>query len=116
MSDSREIVPTKALVRHGTTGVGGLAGGAILLLLGGLGPIGGAIIGGILGLGGAAVAFSSKEDRLVGGVVAGAGVLTILAGIGWGLGGALLTIGGIGLLGMGAVGIYRFIKGLRSRR
>jgi hypothetical protein len=53
---------------------------------------------------------------MVGGIVAGAGVLTILAGIGWGLGGALLTIGGVGLLGLGAVGLFRFIKGLRSRR
>ena len=116
MSDSREIVPTKTLVKHGTTGVVGVVGGAVLLLLGGLGPVGGAIIGGILGLGGAAVAASSKEDRMVGGIVAGAGVLTILAGIGWGLGGALLTIGGVGLLGLGAVGLFRFIKGLRSRR
>ena len=116
MSDSRDIVPTRTLVKQGTTGVGGVVGGVALLLLGGLGPIGGAIIGGVLALGGGAVAAASKEDRAVGGVVAGAGVLTILAGIGWGLGGALLTIGGIGLLGLGAFGLFKFIKGLRSRR
>ena len=116
MSDGRDIVPTKTLVKQGTAGVGGVVGGAALLLLGGLGPIGGAIIGGVLALGGLGVGIASKEDRAVGGIVAGAGVLTILSGIGWGFGGALLTIGGIGLLGLGAFGLYKFIRGLRSRR
>lgn len=116
MSDGRDIVPTRTLVKQGTAGVGGVVAGAVLLLLGGLGPIGGAIIGGILALGGLGVAASSKEDRTAGGIMAGAGVLTILSGIGWGLGGTLLWISGIGLLGLGAYSLYKFIKGLRSRR
>lgn len=116
MSDGRDIVPTKTLVKQGTAGVGGIVGGAALLLLGGLGPIGGAVIGGILALGGVGVATSSKEDRTAGGIMAGAGVLTILSGIGWGFGGALLWISGIGLLGLGAYSLFKFIKGLRSRR
>lgn len=115
MSDSRDIVPRKALVKQGTTGVGGLVGGGILLLLSGLGPVGGAIIGGILSLGGAAVAASSKEDRAVGGIVAGAGVLTILSGFGI-LGGGLLWVGGLGLLGLGAWSLFKFIRNLRARR
>lgn len=116
MSDNREIVPSRTLLKQGTAGVGGLVGGAVLLLLGSLGPVAGGIIGGILALGGAAVATASKEDRAAGAVVAGAGVLTILAGIGWGFGGVLLTIGGIGLLGLGAYAMFKFLKGLRSRR
>ena len=69
MSDSGDIVPTKSLVKQGTTGVGGVVGGTALLLLSGLGPIGGAIIGGILALTGVGVATSSKDDRAVGAIV-----------------------------------------------
>lgn len=116
MSDNREIVPTKALVRQGTTGVGGVAGGAALLILGSLGGPWAFIIGGLVTLAGAGVALASEEDRLAGGVVAGAGALTILSGIGLAIGGGLLTLGGIGLLAVGGIGLYKFIRGLRSRR
>jgi hypothetical protein len=116
MSESREIVPTRTLVKQGTTGVGGLAGGAVLLILKALGGPVAWIIGGILTLGGLAVSAASKEDRLAGGVVAAAGVLTILSGLGLGIGGALLTLGGISLLAVGGIGLYKFIRGLRSRR
>lgn len=115
MSDDKGLVPTKTLVKHGTTGVGGVVGGAVLLLLGGLGPVGAAIIGGVLTLVGAGVGASSKEDRIAGAVVAGAGVLTILSGV-TGIGSALLTVGGLGLLGFGVYSLFRFIRGLRSRR
>lgn len=119
MGDGKEIVSTKTLVRQGTTGIGGLGGGTALLLLARLGTLGGPvgwIIGGVVTLAGLGVAAASKEDRLAGGVVAGAGILTFLAGIGIGFGVPLLTLGGIGLLAVGGVGLYRFIKGLRSRR
>ncbi|MFP4114312.1 MAG: hypothetical protein ACOC2Y_03065 [Spirochaetota bacterium] len=116
MSDNREIVPTKTLVRQGTTGIGGVVGGGALLLLGALGGPWAFIIGGIVTLAGAGIATASKEDRLAGGVLAGAGALTILSGLGLGIGGGLLTLGGIGLIAVGGVSLYRFIKGLRSRR
>ena len=116
MSDNREIVPTKALVRQGTTAVGGIAGGGALLILGSLGGPWAFIIGGLATLAGAGVAVASKEDRLAGAVIAAAGGLTILSGIGLGIGGGLLTLGGIGLLAVGGVGLYKFIRGLRSRR
>jgi hypothetical protein len=116
MGDRREIVPTKTLVKQGTTGVGGVAGGAALLLLGSLGGPWAFIIGGLVTLAGAGVAAASKEDRLAGGIVAGAGALTILSGLGLGVGGGLLTLGGIGLLAVGGIGLYKFIRGLRSRR
>ena len=116
MSDSREIVPTNVLVRHGTTGVGGIVGGAALLILGALGGPWGWIVGAAVAVAGGAIALSSRDDRIAGGVVAGAGVLTILSGIGLGIGGALLTLGGISLLAVGGVGLFKFIKGLRTRR
>jgi hypothetical protein len=115
MSDSREIVPTRTLVKQGTAGVGGIVGGAALLLLHVLGPVMAGVIGGILALGGAGVAAASKEDRLAGSVVAVAGGVTILSGV-FGLGGWLLTLGGISLLAVGAVGLFNFFKGLRSRK
>lgn len=116
MSDSRDLVPTKTLVRHGTVGIGGIVGGGVLLILGSLGGPWAFILGGVLAVGGAIVAASSAEDRVAGGVVAGAGILTVLSGIGFGVGGALLSLGGIGLIAAGAVGAYRFLKGLRARR
>jgi hypothetical protein len=116
MGKSREIVPTKTLIRHGTVGVGGLVGGAALLILGSLGGPWAFIVGGIVTLAGAAISASNKEDRVPGGIVIGAGALTILSGIGLGIGGALLTLGGLGLLAMGGIGLYRFLRGLRTRR
>lgn len=115
---SNEIVPTKSLVKEGTKGIGSVVGGAVLLILSGLGtlPLLGPILGGIIALGGVGVAVSSKEDRIPGAIIGGAGVLTFLAGVGVGIGSTLLTIGGIGLLAVGGIGLYRFIKGLRSRR
>ena len=116
MSENRDIVATKTLVRQGTTGIGGLAGGGALLLLGSLGGPWAFIVGGVLTLAGAGVAAASKEDRVAGAVVAGAGALTIVSGLGLGVGGALLTLSGIGLLAVGGIGLFKFIKGLRSRR
>lgn len=114
MSDGQEIVPTKTLVRQGTTGVGGVVGGAAILLLRALGPVGG-IIGAILAVAGIGVAAASKEDRIAGGVVAVAGILTALSGFGV-FGGGLLLVGGIGLLLAGGYSLFKFLRGLRSRR
>ncbi len=114
MSDGRDMVPTRTLVKQGTAGVGAVVGGAAILLLRALGPIGG-IIGAVLAVAGIGVAASSKEDRVAGGVVAVAGTLAALSGFGI-FGSGFLFVGGIGLLGFGAYSLYKFIKGLRSRR
>ena len=116
MRNGREIVPTSTLVRQGSAGIGGLVGGAALLILGSLGGPWAFIVGGIVTAAGAVVGASSREDRLAGGIIAGAGVLTILSGVGLGIGGALLTLGGIGLLAVGGIGLFKFLRGLRSRR
>ena len=116
MSNRRQIVPTGTLVRQGSAGVGGLLGGAALLLLGSLGGPWAFIVGGVVTLAGTAIAASGRDDRVAGGIVIGAGALTILSGIGFGIGGSLLTLGGLGLLAVGGIGLYKFIRGLRSRR
>ena len=116
MREGREIVPTGTLVRHGTAGVGGIVGGAALLLLGSIGGPWAFIVGGVVTIAGIVVGASGKDDRLAGGIIAGAGLLTLLSGFGLGIGGALLTLGGIGLLAVGGIGMYKFIKGLRARR
>lgn len=114
MSDGRDIVPTKTLVKQGTAGVGGVVGGAAILLLRALGPVGG-IIGAILAVAGIGVAAASKEDRIAGGVVAVAGTLTALSGFGI-FGSGFLLIGGVGLLLTGAYSLFKFVRGLRARR
>lgn len=116
MSDGKDIVSTKTLVRHGTTGVGGILGGAALLIMGSLPGLAAFVIGGAVAAVGGVIAAASKDDRIAGGVIAGAGALTILSGFGIGVGGALLTLGGIGLLAVGGIGAYKFFKGLRSRK
>ncbi|MFP4375484.1 MAG: hypothetical protein ACLFP4_00445 [Spirochaetales bacterium] len=116
MSDRKEITSTNALVQHGSTGVGGIVGGGALLLLNSLGGPLAWIIGGVVTVAGVVISASGKEDRLAGGIVAGAGVLTILSGVGLGLGGTLLTLGGLGLIAVGAIGAYKFFKGLRARK
>ena len=115
-----DIIPRKELTKQGTQGVSAIAGGTILLILRGLatgaGPFGW-IVGGLLTLGGLAF-MRSKEDRTAGGIVAGAGVLTLLSRIGIfpGISSFLMLIGGLGLLGVGGYSLYKFIVNLRKRR
>lgn len=116
-----DLVPRKEMVNQGVKGVGGVAGGVALLIVKGLlfslGLVPGLIIGGVLTLGGLAIS-RSKGERTAGAVVAGAGILTLVAstGIGAGLAGALMTIGGIGLLAFGGYSLIKFILNLRKRR
>ncbi len=110
-----EIVPREVLVKQGMKAVGGIGGGVGLLILGAFtgATIPAIIIGGVLTAIGLAITSRSKDDKLAGGITAGAGILTILKGLlgaGW-----LITLPGIGLLVAGGVSLYKFIKGLRSR-
>jgi len=115
-----EMVPTRTLAKQGVSAVGGLAGGLGLWILGGLSniPIIGLVIGGlvtVVGLG----ALSSREsaDKKAGMIITGAGALTVLSNIGIfaGLASGLMGIAIIGLLGMGALNAWKFIKGLKTR-
>jgi hypothetical protein len=108
-----EIVPRKEVSRDGLKAVGGLAGGAALMLLSGLGTVPGVIIGGVLTLAGLGLT-ASREDRLAGGIAAGAGALTVLSKL-LGFGGGLLFVGGAALLISGSVSLVNFIRKLKSR-
>jgi hypothetical protein len=115
-----EIVPAKTLVKHGSKALGGIAGGGALLVLNGIAaaPVAGLVVGGILTIGGLGIGASSKDDRVAGAVTAGAGVLTALTAIPLvgPLASGLLSLAGVGLLIGGGVSLYKFWKGLKSRR
>ncbi|MFP4384904.1 MAG: hypothetical protein ACLFST_01640 [Spirochaetia bacterium] len=117
------MVPRNVLVKQGTKAVGGLGSGAALLILRSIANFGaglsipGLIIGGVLtviGLG----TTSSKSDRPTGLLVTGAGILTAAASLPiiGGLAGFLMGAAGVGLLIGGGISLYKFIKGLKSRK
>jgi hypothetical protein len=108
-----EIVPRKEVSREGMKAVGGLAGGAALMVLSSLGNVPGLIVGGVITLAGLGLT-ASKEDRLVGGIAAGAGALTVLSKL-LGFGGGLLFVGGAALLVTGSISLVNFIRKLKSR-
>lgn len=112
-----DMVPRKTLVKYGTTGLGGLAGGIILLALHALAPVPALIIGGIIGVIGLAIS-SSKDDRTPGLVTAAAGGITALSAVPLigGIAGTLMSISGIGLLIMGGWNLFKFIRGYRKNR
>lgn len=115
-----DLVPTQTLAKQGVAAVGGIAGGIGLLVLRGIshvpvvGIVAGAVVT-IVGIG--ALRSDTPEDRRVGGIVTGAGVLSILSGIGIfaGIAGGLLGVATVGLVGMGLWNAWKFFKGLRSR-
>ncbi len=119
-----EIVPSDRLVRYGMSGISGSAVGIGLLVLSGFAGAGLSIPGLIIGGGLTAFGLSasskakSSDDRTGGLVTAGAGALTVVASLPLigGLAGGMMSLAGFGLLGFGGYSIYKFVKGLRSRR
>ncbi len=122
-----DLVPREELVKQGMRGLGGLAGGAglfvlrlfthgteITLPLGLKISLTGLIVGGVVTLVGLAIG-SSREDRRAGLVVTAAGLLTLACSlplvrpIG-------VTLMGIGIFGMLAIGVFNLIKFLRNLR
>jgi hypothetical protein len=112
-----DMVPRKQLVSAGTKGIGGVVGGAVVLGLNAItGFVPSLIVGGIVGVVGLVMS-KSKDDRKAGLVVAGVGALTAITAIPaiGGLAGWLLGVSGIGLLVMGGLNIFKFIRGYRKR-
>ena len=111
-----DIVPRKTLVKHGSQGIGGVIGGAVILGLGSLGVAGSLIIGGIVAVVGFALS-RSKDDRTAGLIAAAAGIITAATAIPFvgGIAATLLTISGIGLLVAGGLSLIKFIRGYRKR-
>ncbi|MDR3123078.1 MAG: hypothetical protein LBU16_04785 [Treponema sp.] len=113
-----DYTPTNVLAKQGITAVGGIVGGAALLIMGALPPLIGVIAGvivGVIGVGG--ILSKDPDDRKPGLLAAGAGALSILARIGVirPLAGTLLGISALGLLVMGVWNGIKFIKGLKGR-
>jgi hypothetical protein len=110
--------PTNVLAKQGVAAVGGIAGGALLLLMGVLPPVVGIIAGAVVGIVGIGACLSKDPaDKKPGAVTAAAGVLTILSRLPFlgGLAGGLLGLGTIGLFAMGIWNGIKFFRGLKSR-
>jgi hypothetical protein len=111
-----DLVPRKELVSQGSKGIGGVIGGAVVLILNALNPIASLIVGGIIGLTGLGMS-RKKEEKSAGYAIAAAGALTAITAIP-GLGSvatALLVISGVGLLLLGGWNLLKFIRGYRKR-
>mgnify|MGYP006299969141 CR=1 FL=1 len=119
-----ELVPRERLLRQGMTGIGSTGAGLGLLLLRSVTQFGaglslpGLVVGGVLVVAGAGLSAGKRADRIGGTAIAAGGLLTGLASLPLvgGLASALMWLGGLGLVGTGAVNLYRFVRGLRSRR
>ena len=112
-----EIVPREEVSKQGVRAAGGIAGGIGLLVLAALGPVAGAIAGGLLAIVGLSQT-RSKQDRRPGWVLAAVGAAALVASVVPGIGGlaeVLLRLSGIGLLGFGGYSLYQFIRNLRRR-
>jgi len=115
-----DIVPSRTLARQGVAAVAGIGGGLALLILNAI-PVVNIVAGGaitLLGFG--ALSSHAPEDKRGGAVAVAAGGLTVLSHLRFlgpiaSLAGSLVTVGVIGLLGMGAWSAYKFIKGLKTR-
>jgi hypothetical protein len=110
--------PTNVLAKQGVAAVGGIAGGALLLVMGALPSLVGIIAGAVVGIVGAGALLSKDPaDKKPGAVVAAAGALTILSKIGFfgKLAGGLLGLGTIGLFAVGIWNGVKFFRGLKSR-
>ncbi len=116
MSDY-DIVPRKAMVKYGSRGFGGVAGGLALFFLNGMGFIPSLIVGGILTVVGLVLS-GDKDDKTAGMLTTAAGVLTCVTAIPLigGLAGFLLAAAGTGLVIMGGLNIFKFFKGYKKRR
>jgi hypothetical protein len=111
---------TKTLAKQGVAAVGGIVGGAGLLLLGALPPVAGVILGAVAGVAGIGALLSKDpEDRKPGYVAVAAGGLAIVSGLGIPLlapvAGTLLGLGAVGFLGVGIWNGVKFLKGLKRR-
>ena len=112
---------TKVLAKQGIAAVGGIIGGAGLLLMGSLPPVGGILLGaltGVLGIG--ALLSKDPEEKKPGAVLTAAGCLAILSRLSIPvikpLAGAFLGLGALGFFAMGIWKGIKFFKGLKQRR
>ena len=125
----RQITPRAesrdALTSRGIRAISSLGSGAALLLLRSLSGFGGLSIPGIVAGGalslfglGSAAGSKHRADRLGGLATAAIGALTLGASlpiVGAPVS-ALMWLGGLGLVGYGALTVAQFLRGLRTRK
>ncbi|GHV30194.1 hypothetical protein AGMMS4952_16870 [Spirochaetia bacterium] len=112
--------PTNVLAKQGVTAIGGIVGGAVLMIMRALpsfmGLIAGVIVA-LVGIGG--VMSKDPDDRKPALLAAVAGGLAVLSRVPIkplaALSGTLLGISALGLLVMGVWNGIKFIKGLKGR-
>ncbi|MDR0721472.1 MAG: hypothetical protein LBF75_01585 [Treponema sp.] len=112
---------TNALAKEGIAAVGGIVGGAGLLLMGSLPPVAGILLGvlaGIFGIG--ALLSKDPEEKKPGAIITVAGCLAIVSRLSIPvlkpLAGAFLGLGALGFFAMGIWKGIKFFKGLKQRR
>ena len=114
-----DIVSRDDLNRQAMKGLGGVAGGAALLVvnaIAGAGLIGGIIVGGLAAVIGL-IMTRDRADRKAGLVALAAGGATLLAvtlPVLKGITSTVLWVGGIGLVAMGVWSIIKFFRNLRK--
>ncbi|QQO07542.1 hypothetical protein [Breznakiella homolactica] len=114
----KDYVPREVLARQGVTAVTGLIGGGALLIVKALPSVVGIVAGAVVGVVGIGALLSKDPgDRKAGLVITAAGALGILSKIPIfsGIAGGLLTVGVVGLLGIGIWNGIKFIRGLKAR-
>jgi hypothetical protein len=115
-----DIVPRDQLTKQGVQGVVAVAGGISVLLLSILGGWAGVIVGGVIAVVGLALS-GGKKERAAALVIAGLGAATlvsslpILGGLFGGLFHWIMRAGGVILLAVGGISLFRFVRNLRKR-
>jgi hypothetical protein len=111
--DMSDIVPRNQVTKSGVKGVGAVAGGVGLLVLGSIHGILGLVAGGVVAVVGLALS-TSKSDRTAGIVTTAAGVVAaaaaLIPGLRW-----LVVLPAVGLIGAGIWSLVKFFRGLKSR-
>ena len=122
MNEIEKIPTAKNLSKMGVSAVGYCAAGAFLLILSTISnlTIPGIIAGAIVLLFGITnLASKDPADKRAGMVITAAGALTVLSVTKIPLlapvSGVLLTVGAIGLLGLGILNAVKFFRGLKKR-
>jgi|GEM_PF-6845290 len=113
---SEGLASRSQMIKQALIGIGCLAGGIIILVVGGLKFIAGIIIGGIIALIGLSILIP-KKDRLIGLITTAAGIIIMVSKIPvlGGIANVLIIISGWILIFAGGFAIIKFIINLMKQ-
>jgi hypothetical protein len=115
-----DIVPRSQLTKQGVQGTIAVAGGIGVLVLASLGGLLGVVVGAVIAVVGIALS-GGKKERTAGLVIAGLGAVTavsslpVLGSLFGGLFHWIMGAGGVILLAVGGISLFRFFSNLRKR-